>query len=413
MLLDIQEEHLEEVEILWSRRRGAVWSPDMDLKGLEELEERLRAHLDGLALGIGRTRDTMEGALCGRDPDSVFAAAAVLLMTGKTPSLQPVVDALGTAPRSGVPGIVDALCHLPLADTTRRVLEARFEARELPVRAAAIEVLGFHRSLPSTSLASAVCASDPEMRKVAARAIGRVGGEAAWIERLAGDEDPRVRDMALETAARRGLPWALEGARSACRDTRRVSAGSLRLLACVGDRSDIGLIADCVRRPGLGEAALAGLATLGYVECVGAVLEFASDARFCRGAGWAFLRITGLETPIRHDGPGAPGIEDESFEDESFEDLRSVPDPEATCALWRDRAGAFDPRMRWRNGKPLATERWRVAPNSGDLLTRREEFTRLWAREPGLFPHLELDAPAARQRAAVRQEGPRWRSAKS
>jgi hypothetical protein len=255
---------------------------------------------------------------------------------------------------------------------------------------------------------SSVRAQDPEMRMVTARAIGRVGGEAAWIERLACDEDPRVRDVGLEAAARRGAPWALEMARNACRDPRQVSAGSLRLLARVGDRSDIGLIAGCVRRPGLGEVALTGLATLGYVECVGAVLEFAADAQFCRGAGWVFRRITGLETPVRGDGPHAPGIEDESFED-----VRPVPDPEATRRLWSDRAGEFDPRMRWRNGKPLATERWRVAPNSGDLLTRREELTRLWAREPGSFPNLELDAPVARQCAAVRQGGPKWQSAKS
>lgn len=396
MLLDILEEHLEEVEILWSRRRSALRSPALDLAGLEALEERLRAHLDGVTLGAREAPGRLETRLRGGDADETFAAAAALLLTHAPGSYAHVLDALCGATPHGRAGIVEALCHLPLAGEVERALRATFDAAGDGKPGPALEVLSFHRLLLPAEIEPAVAAGDAETRSAAARAIGRVGGEAAWAIALSEDADVHIRDAALAAAARRGQPWALERTRYVCRDPRRATPGAIRLLACLGDRNDVGTLHGLASGSELGEAALEGLVILGLRECIDPVLDLMAEGRLARAAGEAFHRITGLEVPARWDEPQSP-----ESEDCSFEDLRPLPDVEALGASWRKRAADIVPGQRRRCGRVLAAERWTTAPQGGDLKTRREELTRLWARAPGLFPNLELDSPAARQRMAA------------
>lgn len=396
MLLDILEEHLEETEILWSRRRAEVCSPRLDLRGLAALDERLSAHVDGVGLGAREAPRGLESKLLGRDADEAFAAAAGLLRARGRSRREQVLDALREATQQGRAGIVEALCHLPLAEELERDLKAIVIAAEEGRLGPALEVLSFHRLLPSAAIEPAVSAEDPATRRAAAHAIGRVGGQTAWITALGVDADAGVRDAALAAAVRRGQSWVLERVRSVSQDSRRVTPEAIRLLACLGDQSDIETLHALARRAELGDAALAGLATLGLVECIGPALELVTDGRLARAAGEAFHRITGLEVPAARCEPQNPDTEDRTFED-----LRPLPDVEAIRALWRARASDFTLGQRWRYGRTLAVERWMIAPHEGDLQTRREELTRLWARAPELFPTLELDAPAARQRMAA------------
>jgi uncharacterized protein (TIGR02270 family) len=356
----------------------------------------VRAHLEGLALGAREAPGMLEARLRSGDADETFAAAAALLVTSGWGSHEQLLDALRETTPPGGTGIVEALCHLPLAEGLelglRTIVATSGDARLAP----ALEVLSFHRLLPSVAIEPAADVEDAETRRAAARAIGRVGGPAAWIAALGEDTEPDVRDAALNAGIRCGERWVLERLRSVCRDSRGVTPEAIWLLACLGDRSDVETLCVLARRPELGESALAGLATLGCVECVEPLLEFMGDARPGRAAGRAFRRITGLE-PVAHAAiPDSP-----KSEDATFEDLRPIPDARATRVRWHEHADDFKSGVRWRLGRPLTPAAWRAAPHHGDLLTRREELTRLWAREPERFRTLELDAPAARQRAVA------------
>src|SRR5687767_7765062 len=108
-LVDILEEHLEELQFLWPQRRAALRSPRWTARELGELDSRIEAHVQGLLIGGEATRAMLEPAL--GDDDTAFAAAYVLLRFGQ-PDLHTLV--LDTFLKKPCAGLVEAFCHAPL-----------------------------------------------------------------------------------------------------------------------------------------------------------------------------------------------------------------------------------------------------------------------------------------------------------
>lgn len=394
MITDILDEHLEEAEILWSRRRGVLRSSSLSLLQLGALEARLEAHLDGIAPGLDARLAACDDALAASDEDRAFVAAALLLRSGAPGHPARVLERFSDRAPASRRGILDALCHLPLAGSSRRTLEGFVGGADESSAAAGLEVLGFHRVLDAGLLPRLARADASELRLAVAQAAGRLPVAPEVIDGLARDRDVRVRDAALQAAIQRGLP----DARAKLREVAASGAATrtvLGLLACVGDAQDVALLRPRVTSPVFGEAALAGLATLGIPATVPMMLEAMELPFLARAAGQAFVRLTGIELPEMAIAAATP-----EEEDARFEDLRPVPDATATRKAWRERADGFDPGLRWRGGRRLRADDWIEDPHRGDLLTRREELMRLWATRPGTMPAIELDAPAARQRSA-------------
>lgn len=385
MLLDVVEEHLEEVEILWSRRRLEMTSPRTDVKGLAALEERMTAHLEGAVLGT----DTIGGESAPADADRAFALAAVAILTDDSHSsreLRAILEGGSPAARQGA---IEALCHLPLSPSMRETFEVACAGESEPLQSAATDILSFHR-LSTASLMRGLRSRAATLRAASARAVGRMGAEVKSLEVLVHDDDSAVRDAACAAAALRGQRWAVSALRWLCSDPERVTSEAVRLLGCIGDASDIATLRQAARSSVLGEPAVTALGTLGFGECVEVLLECMEESHVARAAGAAYRRITGIGPEVRD--------ADDSMEEIEFHDLRPMPDPEATRRRWRVEEARFTPTRRWRGGVALVTERWLENPHHGDLLTRREELIRIWSQEPDRFPGLELDAPMIRQR---------------
>jgi hypothetical protein len=335
---DILTEHAEEIEILWSRRRAALCSPRETLDTLAALERRLNAHIDGLALDADGAHECFERGLTGDDPDAAFMSAVTLLRQKSLSSIERVFAALAAARPAAREGIGEALRYEALSRAVEQHLE---------------DVL-----------------------------VDGAGGPVA-----------AVAVAALIAHGRR--PWPADGpslvrARAAC-NRPNADAASLFVLGCVGDASDVRVLADAAATPAGTEAAIRALGSLGISEAVDALVDLMKTDACSPAAGEAFWRITGLEVVPRTDGPPPDG-------DEHFEETRPWPDAQRTLALWERHAQAFGAGRRWRYGRPIDCRRWLEDPHQGDLLTRREEITRLRATDPGALAKLDLDAPASRQR---------------
>jgi hypothetical protein len=335
---DIMTEHSEEIEILWSRRRSALWSPRETLDTLATLERRLDAHIDGLALDTDGAHECFERGLNGGDADAAFASAATLLRQKSLSSIGRVFGALAAARPGARAGIGEALRYEPLAPAVEQRLEDAL-----------------------------VGASDGPVAVIAGAAL------------LAHDRRPW-----------RATGPSLAIARAAC-SRPGSDAASLFVLGCAGDASDVPALARAAEAPATAESAIRALGSLAIPEAVEALVDLMRWEASGPAAGEAFWRITGLDVV-----PRAALPSDEA--DEHFEETRPRPDATRTRALWVSRAASLAGGGRWRQGRPIDARCWLAAPHAGDLLTRREEITRLRANDPGALAKLDLDAPASRQR---------------
>jgi hypothetical protein len=86
-MLDILEEHLNELDFLWEQRERFIFSPDWTLKQLAAHEERAEAHLDGLRIGAGHSVDLARPALTAGE-SGLATAATFVLMAFSIPELE-------------------------------------------------------------------------------------------------------------------------------------------------------------------------------------------------------------------------------------------------------------------------------------------------------------------------------------
>jgi uncharacterized protein (TIGR02270 family) len=140
----VYAKHLAEFQFLWEQRKAALRSPEYALRDVARLQERIAAHLDGLLLGGEAAVPTLEAGLAGEDPQTVFAAAYVLLALRVPTAAQRVVEAFLHAEAEKLEALCQSLCHGAINLVEKPLREAVAWA-PAPTAVAALEALAFHR----------------------------------------------------------------------------------------------------------------------------------------------------------------------------------------------------------------------------------------------------------------------------
>lgn len=295
-IVDVLDEHCEELGFLRVQRRALPFSPDAKIRHLARVEARIGAHKE--ALGV-EARASSARALrrmghverTSRDPFQWAAAVEVVLERGAGSEASLWARLVELAPDL-VDGFSEALRRVD-GEALERALEERGAFAEAPrVLAAVADALAFRRGfapdeeLPGIELA--------EVRRARARGLG-AGAEAdpgalrRALDSLLDDDDATVRRAALWSLMLCDRLRAAEVARGRIDDPFAV-----RALGLAGEPADVERVAGALTPPLTRRAALCALGDLGNPDAGTLLRDLAARAEPWSGlAARALAKIAG------------------------------------------------------------------------------------------------------------------------
>lgn len=417
LLWDLQEEHLDEATFLWQHRERALDAPDRTPEDVAELEERLLAHLDALALGGEPVARRLLRPAFEAEEDERLSAALFALVTGAPEALAGVLERARNAEPGPLAAIGRALELLDHPGLPAGLMPFVWEDEPALIHLA-LEVLAFQGVDPGPLPPSLLLHEVPHVAAAALRAGAACPGavERQWVQHALSSPSPAIRDAAI----RLGLLGGLGEAWEACRAAVRARAPALRLplflLAIGGDEGERHDLQALLAAPALRPDVLWALGFSGRVEsaeaCLALMEDQDKDERLVALAGEAFSSITGLCI----EGPYALPRSDEGEEEPiplEQEDLDAdlVPRPEdalpCPCVQrvaewwWASKAG-FERGRRYLNGRPFGPEVLLDALSSAPMRRRHALALELELRTRGA-QRLQTRGLMAAQVPALRQ----------
>lgn len=381
------EQHASGAAFLWTQREYAVCAPHYKLKHLARLDERTRAHLEGLRVAADVGWRIAVAALEQGDVGNVFVVSYLAFASGDTTRMRYALElalsdlsfehaleaALIWLDFEEVSASVAALQRSAVAHYQRIALAAlaghgidpgesltrALESGDARLRARALRIIGqFKRRDLSTAARSCVGDADAVCRFWAGWALALVGYPEGAREALdVGLAQPEHRSRAVEISMRFGAAdWARETVRSLAGD-----AATLRL-------------------------AIQAAAAFGDPAVVPWLLKQALQPKHARVAAEAFCMITGADLDylgLKQDAPAESADEAEP-EDKEL----SWPDTQRLTQWWSTQQSRYVPGQRYLRGQPISVASSLEVLREGYQRQRRAaaiELARLNETAP-LFP---------------------------
>lgn len=427
---EVVQQHAEESALLRQVRSVLLRAPHVQLHRLRRLDDRLAAHLDGVAVAGPHGLALLEAGLESPTPGVVFALTVCALQGRDAPLLHRLVTLAATLPEAER-GLLSALGWVSPEDlqgTVRALLGSK-----VPVhRAWALAACAMHRVNPGDSLVQAVQDGDAGVRERAWRVAGRLGRHDladAAKQALARPVEPGR----LDGADRQAAAWALtlwgqgqqEWVRQALMQPQAglddapsmplppLAAYRLAILTAPMDwgREQIRLLgAQADAALPIKRRMMQAVAWLGDVQAVPWLIQHMGDDRWARLAGEALSTITGADLAAlgleRKPPQGVqPGPTDRPQDlDVALDEDDSLPWPDAPSVheWWRHASSRFVAGQRLVVGQPPQREHLvhvlKTAGQRQRLLAA--EHLALLNPAGGVFP---VAAPAWRQQRWLTQ----------
>jgi uncharacterized protein (TIGR02270 family) len=419
-VLGVVQQHAQEAVQLRHVRSVLLSAPHMSLPLLRRHDERMAAHLDGLAVAGAHGVAALEELLDPPSAGAVFALA-VCALQGRDASLLTRLVALAASSADAERGFLSALGWVS-AEDLQGTVRALLGSKQAQHRAWAFAACAMHRVDPGPILAQATQDTEVKVRARAWRVAGQLGrrelADAARQAVIAGPlpsmpDDPHV--------VRRAAAWALTlwgaGDNDLVRDALLsltpgqampcVYAHRLATIAAPIDwgRAQVRALAAQAESSKPHKRCMLRLAGwVGDPQVVPWLIHHMVDEAWARLAGESFSVITGADLDqLQLDRPRPAGAEsgpndDPEDEDVALDEDDSLPWPDAikVQAWWQLNASRFVTGQRYFAGAPPS------AAHSTHILRTAGQRQRILAAEylcllqPGgsLLP---VAAPAWRQ----------------
>jgi uncharacterized protein (TIGR02270 family) len=416
----IVQQHAEESAMLRHIRSVLVRAPHVGLLHVGRLDERIAAHLDGLAVAGDAGNKLCLAALERPGCGEVFALA-VRALESRDDALVEHVLALVPAVQDAARGVASALGWVSAADlqgVVRRLLESAVPAH----RALGFAACRMHQVDPGRALVDGLTAERPEVRASALRAAGELG-QVDLLERArdaVSDDDPQVIEQAAIAACLLGDRRAsLAVLANAAQQPTPQGDRALTLVLAASGNDAAGAIARGFSTRALEQPEekthrrrlIRALGLLGDARFVPWLIERMAEPDSMRLAGEAFCWISGadlagmgLETLQAPPLPEHPS-DDPDDDDVSLDEDDSLPWPDvAKVQAWWSKQTAMHAAaaagQRLFEGEPPSMVVAQRVLREGTQRRRARAALLACVLQPGLklFP---IAAPARRQQKAL------------
>lgn len=420
VIATIVQQHAEEAAMLRHIRSVLVRAPHIGLLQLARLDERIAAHLDGLAVA-GRHGTALCLAALERPAAGEVFALAVRALELRDSRLLGHALALVPALPEAWRGLASALGWVSAA-RLQGVVSGLLGAAEPTQRALGLAACRMHRVDPGAVLPPLLDDADPLVRAAALRAAGELGRiDLLEAARAA------IADGAAAVALQAATACCLLGARGRVPHelaSRAIAAGTAGAgaLALALAAQEPEAARELVQRLAPAAQADAGqrrrlvraVGWLGDAQFVPWLIERMAEPELARLAGEAFCWITGAELDRLEletlQAPAQPGPAPEDPQEDGIaldeDDSLPWPDVPKVQAWWQRQSAQHDAAsagQRLFEGQPPNLARALDVLRSGTQRRRAQAARWICVLQPGrpLFP---VAAPAQRQRRWLAQE---------
>lgn len=402
----IIQQHAEEAAHLRLMRSVLVSAPHVKLHHLRRLDDRLAAHLDGLAVAGEYGSNVCEAALESPGAGEVFAAT-VRAIEEKDERRLDKLFALVVAVPAAQPGLISAFGWVSsqhLQGTGARLLASPEPFK----RGVGIAACVMHRVDAGVALNVAITDPDVSLRARALRAAGELGRHdllAACMDALL-DEDAGCRFWATHSAVLLGnRTAAVESLTTIALQEGLHRVAALRLLLKIISLPQANeLLKMLARNPVNQRLLIQGAGIAGDPYYVPWLVKQMEDLKLARLAGESFSFITGLDLAYLDLELKPPeGVEfgpNDNPEDDNVamdeDDSLPWPDPAKIQGWWEANKSSFADGRRYFMGAPVSREHCIHVLKEGYQRQRIAAALYLCLLEPRtkLFP---TSAPAWRQ----------------
>lgn len=411
----VLSQHAEDALVIHATRTAHTRDPHVKLEQLGRFDERLAAHLDGLAVAGDAARAFVDPLFETPSPSAVFVAAVLAIECGSRESLDRLFALVAALPEcaSGLRSAFGWVDPVHLKGIVAELLRADDPLRRLTGIAAS----AMHRVDPGLIASRQFEDAAPPARARALRAAGELGRHelvSAVTSAAATDEDPACSFWGAWSAVllgdrQRGLGLL----RAAAVETGPLQHRALTL-ALLSSAPEAGrellrtFSADAARRPEL----IRGIGLMGDPALVPWLIEQMSDDKLCRAAGESFTLITGADLAwLDLERKPPEGLSTGPTDDPEDTDVAMDPDDglpwpdvERIRRWWSGNASRFVTGQRHFLGQPPDPAHCIEVLNSGYQRQRMLAAFHRCLLQPGteLF---EWRAPEPRQRRALARLG--------
>ena len=416
--IELFREHLEEASFLYGQLKSLRRNPEISWRTAADFEARLEAYVDALVVGGDLALETCGVRSREGDAGELFAAVCVFCRQRRSELVSPALRGAGEKPARGA-AIADALKY-ELPANWSAYIERALAAPD-PRLTSILAVVAGYRRLPVHGVLAGLLGQNPTGASAPLiEAIGRLRADAAraQLEACLKHPDDSIRSAAAGTLLRLGARETLQQC-AVLSGTERWPRIALGLGAGQAASRVLQSIAASERADG---DCLFGLGLLGDPAAMQTLYDTLKRPPLAESAALALCWITGAELEEEVFLPEEV-TEDELFEDElqAWRERKEppkradgkpfgqtvkklTPDKELWKRWFAENASRFDPKLRYRNGKPFTPDCLleNLANERSDHRLRKYAAEELAIRY-GCDVPFEVDMPVTQQLRALQE----------